>query len=287
MGIRESLDQLDEKDLNLKNFTIQEDEPEQELEFDVEKEISERDWREMKKELEWYRKSKNWYRFATLAMCMSNLKPDKKAELHIDDSWQEMLDELEIDGTIMYRGLASSMAILRPEKREELVFDEMWQIEKKEMKTKKMETMVNSIKAEDPIDFIYSAYNLLVIQPQKKEELELDDKVWQKMKIVLNEKRNIFLGSFIELAMRTFVFWPDRKNELNIDHEAWKEMKNELKKRRNVLDKTLLGFAELAMSMYILSADRVKITDQGLELEMPEKESHQQKIPPRPERRQN
>ncbi len=105
---------------------------------------------------------------------------------------------------------------------------------------------------------------------------------WQGMLDLLDQDRR---GSswwfFSTLAMNMFIIAPERKAELNIDDTAWQGMLGRLNKDRRESDWEF--FSELAMSMTILSADEIRISNQGgLELVQRPSAEADPAVPPRP-----
>ena len=112
-------------------------------------------------------------------------------------------------------------------------------------------------------------------------ETEISDTDWEGMKAKLKEFRKQSWWNFANLAMRMSILRPDQKSELQIDDQAWQGMKAALEESHK---QNWQSFADLAMFMSILSAEKVQITDQGIELEMRKPDFKQEKSK-RPERR--
>ena len=96
MGIREYFEKakLSDEDTKLQEFSLHEVEK-QETKFNPDEEILQKDWQEIRKQLTRDR-NRNWLNFASMAMSIKILAPDKFLELSIDNNdWQKMKKELE------------------------------------------------------------------------------------------------------------------------------------------------------------------------------------------------
>ena len=81
--------------MNVKDLTLKEPEKLSPLLFDPEKEITAKDWQKMKDKLASYRQINAWGNFATQAMAVKILCPEKAGELNLDlAAWQGMKDRL-------------------------------------------------------------------------------------------------------------------------------------------------------------------------------------------------
>ena len=128
-------------------------------------------------------------------------------------------------------------------------------------------------------NFAYQAMSLKILFPDRVSELDLDDSALQGMKDALESDRQAI--DWWDQAMRLKILFPDKTAELGLD-SAWQGMKDQLVSYRQ--RNNWYGFADQAMSLNILAADEVKVTDQGLELIM-RKEDFKQTKKPRPERK--
>ena len=276
MGIRKHFEKKPNEDLKLQDLTL-EQEKTPELKFDPETEITEADWQGMKQVLEVKRRNRKIWSFTFLTMVMKILRPVKFDELNIDDqAWRGMKENLETNRNYDWRTFnsqAANMKILQPERFSELgINDQSWQ------------NMKEALEAlQDYNYFAVQAVDMKILQPNKFSELSIDDKVWQKMKAQLEIDRNEGnWGRFTELAKSMKILQPKRFSELRISNQSWREMRKELELERK---NNWWNFAHQAMDMKILAADKVKVTDQGLEITMPPPESFKSEKKPRPERK--
>ena len=129
--------------------------------------------------------------------------------------------------------------------------------------------------------FAMRAMSMKILKPDKAAELNIDDLAWQGMKQRLEVFREKdWRQDFIRQAMYMRIICPDKFAELNIDDADWQGMKK-------VLEKSYRGrnWPFYAMCLKILAADKVGVTDQGLEITMRPPESFKSEKKPRPERK--
>ncbi len=131
-------------------------------------------------------------------------------------------------------------------------------------------------------DFTRLAMQMLILAPERKAELKIDDTAWQGMLDQLNQyRREPNWGNFPYLAMEMAILAPERKAELKIDDTAWQGMLDKLNQYRR--ESNWGNFARIAMPMAVLSADEVRITDPGkLELVQDPPAEADPALPPRP-----
>ena len=208
---------------------------------------------------------------------------------------------------------------LEQEESEKLKFDPETEISKTDWQGMKNE-LGSYHQNKNWLGFAYQAMHLKILFPDKTADLDLDS-AWQGMKGILeSDRRNNNWWGFTKQAMRLKVLFPERVSELNLDVIAWQKMKDRLEKALNpsyqatylkilfpnkmsdlnlnpVWQKTETAleecredndwsnFANLAMNLKILAADKVETTDQGLEITMLPPESFKSPKKPRPERK--
>ncbi len=125
--------------------------------------------------------------------------------------------------------------------------------------------------------------SLKILFPDKASELNLDS-AWQGMKDQLESSRqDNDWGAFAYQAIHLKILFPNRKAELDLNDSAWQGMKQNLESNRRF--NNWWHFANQAMRLKILAADKVEITDQGLEITMLPPESFKSEKKPRPERK--
>ncbi len=198
MGIRKHFEKKPpDEDLKLQDLALEQGESRPELKFDPGTAISETDWQNTKNELESFRHENRWWVFATRAMCLKILFPDKTAELDLDPAWQGMKDALEsyrqADNWWNFANQAMQLKILFPDKTAELDLNDLaWQ----GMKNKLEYYRQGSWHA-----FADQAMNLKILFPDRTAELDLNDSAWQGMKEELeSDRRNNNWGDFTSQA---------------------------------------------------------------------------------------
>ncbi len=290
MGIRKHFEKKPpDENLKLQDLTLEQGETKPELKFDPETEVTESDWQALEHQLEKYRARGSFWGFVEQAMLLKIIRPDKTVRLNIDDRlWQEerrnlklQLEALQRDGnyallwTFVER--AMHMKILQPDKAADLsINDHVWRQIEGALKFEQ--------EASNSLAFNKYATDIKILQSDKFTKSKIiDDQVWQRMRKELEEQRkNNNWWRFALDAMRMKILQPDKFAEVDIDDVAWQGMRRifeaEWKNDR-------WGFLQQAMCMKILAADKVEVTDQGLEITMLPPESFKSEKKPRPERK--
>ena len=293
MGIRKHFEKKGEGDLKLSDLSLEQEETEK-LKFDSETEITESDWQKMKQELEEYRENNGWHGFLNIGSCLKILCPDKLDELNINDQERQKIKQLlekfrkvgledkprgpfyRKDDWRNFAFFASCAKIIQPDKFDKLDIDDQdWQ---------KMKHALEDYKKSAWSDFIHLATSMKILQPDKFDELNINDQDWQKMKQELEECReNNRWGGFAWLAMHLRILQPNKFADVRISKQAWWEMRQELEKYWKVNNWS--SFSQQAKYMKIMTADEVKVTDQGLKITMLPPGSFKTPKKPRPERK--
>ena len=124
MGIREYFKERTEEEVKFQDFRFQELDQSSNIKFDVETEITEKDWKEQIGKLEEYRKNKSWWDFAYLAMRIKIIQREKIADLKIEQAWSGMMKKLaeyqKNESWWNFAQIAMRMKILQPKKAAEL-----------------------------------------------------------------------------------------------------------------------------------------------------------------------
>ncbi len=218
--------------INIYNLTTERPGREPEVFFNVERDITDKDWELMKARLEHYRNANNWLDFSFQAMEMKILDPS--IDLNIG--------EPEIEGMKVdlehYRG-------------------NYW------------------------LDFSLQAMRMKILDPSI--DLNIGEPEIEGMKAKLEEYRNINnWRAFSFQAMRMKIL--DSSIDLNIGKPEIEGMKVQLEECRN--PNNWSNFSTQAMGMKILVAEKVEITEKGLEITMPKKKKPlRSETPPMPEQR--
>ena len=244
--------------VNIHELTIDEPEKQSELPFDPERDITEEDWQGMEKKLEEYRQPTKWNCFAEQAMAMKILDPAK--DLKLDQAaWQGMIDslkssELKLNFIGEFSTQAMQMKILDP--TYDLNLDQAaWQ---------KMRNWLEKFRQADWREFTSQAMAMKILDPTM--DLKLDQAAWQGMRDDLEEcRQDDYFSSFYYQAMRMKIL--DPKIDLNLNQGIWQKMIDELQESKQI--NSAYSFSIRAMQMKILAAEKVEVTDKGLEITMP------------------
>lgn len=129
--------------------------------------------------------------------------------------------------------------------------------------------------------------DLTLENPEKKgfefdPEEGISDDDWMEMKQAFETLKEGDWEAVTDQAICLKIIFPNRVSELNLDEEASQGIKQKLKTERG---RDWWNFSGIAMRLKILAAKEVRITDNGLELVMPEKKGFQKEEKPRPERK--
>lgn len=262
--------------VNIKDLTIEEPEKSQELTFDPEKEITKEDWKMMKKELDKERELGNWARFLSVVRCMKILNPNY--DFIIDkDTREGIYKELESyrkkSEWVIVTEMAMNMKMLDPTVT--LNLDEFTQ-ERMQKDAFKEHNKVWT-------DYIDQLMALKVFD--QKLEVHLGTEGLEKMDLNLNvSKAKEQWEEFAELAAAEKVI--NMSLNVEVSPTEWQNMKNILEnyreKHREKGEFYEKAFTNMASWMKILAAEKVEVTNDGLEITMPKKVKSEPKSEPLP-----
>jgi hypothetical protein len=246
---------------------LEEPAPEAELPFDVERDITPEDWKRIEPFLAESREKGEWGFFAWRASAMKLLFPKRVEELGLDnEAWAGTKKQLEqyrysddMTGRSVFYHLAANMKVLFPERTDELKLDEeTWENMRSDLRSNLEKPLTWSLE-------YHHLYYMALLFPEKMNEL-LNDKV-----------RNVAVESFKEDLKRGLVLMVERgaqlrvilgeltSQQLGFGPEEWREMTDSLEDSR--IGKPV-SFLFDATHMKILAAEKVEVTDKGLEINM-------------------
>ena len=277
MGIKKRLEQKPEGPGRLDEVVVEEpNEKKKGIIFDVETEIGEEGWEKIKA---FYDSKRDKGRLSILAERLKIIFPDKIDRLDLDGIW-EKLKALYGDNESLVINISSAttIKILFPERVSELDLESKWLAFKEDFKGSSINKVGLGI-------YIKQASELKILFPNHIDELDLESK-WEDIKEgyekLKQEKRWLLVSN--QLARFKMLF-PEKMEELNWQENLGQMINNF---RFDFGDNEGLKNANLAILMArnlkIIAAKEIKITDQGMELVMPEKEEFEDKVPDRPER---
>ena len=204
---------------------------------------------------------------------MKLLFPEKVASMGLDKTfwWKDATRSLKITrqsnahraNPFFNADLAMRLKILFPERTAELDIDEdAWQ--------KINKSLASLRKWKDWRNFFQEAVNAKVLFPGKAAELNLDDQAWQEMTKGIERCRQLNdYRSVAEYAKYAKILFPEKGAELELNKEDWQKINQLLVRYREEKDgDDYREFTFLASMMKLLAAQKVEITDQGIECTM-------------------
>lgn len=303
MGIRESLKQQPDE-LNFKDFTMPEDELKQKLKFDVEKDIYPKEKEFLSKLSKNELSATNLMAFkivfesipenlntnleTELTKILNNYRPSNPGDTSLSGNTTtttEAVFEREI-----FLEYIAPLKLNYPnfdfikffQDQEDGILEELANFSD-------LEIILGRANCEDYVKYI-ALLKILLPSVKLPESAKVLPTIRESLRELRDENR---WDLFIKLAGYASLAFSDGFETINVSEKDWKNMINEFKKwswQKKANFATQLWpsfniFLEDAMLLKILAAKEVRITDQGLELIMPEKQDYKSKIPPRPERR--
>ena len=280
MGIRKHFEQqknaedfkLDEIHLDTDNQT--------DYKLDVEKEISEEERQEILRQAERCKQSHDITSFLAYASSYKLLYGNIE-ELDLgDETWREIkplvLKYIDNDISIPEAcfSILKRLYSIFPEHRNEIQIDAT-------LSARAKEELEKFRKANDWFSYLSLATDMCIIDQQFRDELETDEDLWSKIN---SELRTMEINwKFIKMVADLRLLFPDRKKPLSRDQ--WEKMRAVAKEKKALNSAASLLEKIISLSrVKIIAADKIKITDQGIELIMDESDFKQQK-PKRPERK--
>ncbi|NQV12911.1 MAG: hypothetical protein HQ530_01265 [Parcubacteria group bacterium] len=282
MGVREQLGERPDE-MRLQDLTLEIPKPKNEEGFDLNKNITEDNVEGLKRELATLRGLGHWGNYTRGVAEFKNLFPECIGEIDFDE--KEILDGIKGElekyrsdhsgrGWSFFIRSVYAFKMLFPDKINELdLSSEDWQ----RMRGRTLHQHRDKSH--------HLAMQMRVTSPVDAKDPYSGDLTAEEVKEVLDSKKeNEEWQDYIKEAVCFRVLFPKKFNELQFDNEIWSEMRNVFYKQQksNIMSATFRS----AFFLKVLAAKEVKITDQGLELIMSEKESFQQTTPPRPERKE-
>ena len=255
--------------INIHELTIEEPEKQTELPFDVERDVSKEDWERMWQSLENSRKYDNQIDFSTTAMCFKILDP--KVDLNLNEADLDgMRSNLEMfrnkipsDWQNFYKQ-AAELKIIDP--KIDIKLDKArWdgEMPRDAIAKSLLESSEHNINWHG---FATCSMRIKIIDPGM--DLNLDESIWNEMHQELEGYRshNNWKG-FARQATEMKIL--DPKIELNLDRGAWEGMHQKLEMCRSF--KFVRDFMQQVKNMKILAAEKLEVTENGLELTMSKK----------------
>ena len=236
--------------------------------YDVEKEITDDDWKGMKDGLKEFKRRGRWDYFFLQAMRMKILNP--KVDLEIDDEALENMAKAtkelkEYKYWNPFFSHAMRIKILNPEQDLE-IDDDARQAMKNELARLKEQGRWDA--------FAYQAMNVKIVDPSFA--LDLNEPALSGMKDEMKKhmEKGLLGGyyyhdGFFHQAAKLKVL--DSSQDVGMSKDAWEWMRlglNDSRRYGHKIHGDWLPFSEHAMEAKILAAKKVEVTEKGLEIKM-------------------
>ncbi|KKP33210.1 MAG: hypothetical protein A2360_04845 [Candidatus Staskawiczbacteria bacterium RIFOXYB1_FULL_32_11] len=265
--------------LNIHELAIEEPEKKSEVFFDFEKEITEEDWGEMEKNMQRLLDDANYNNVPWVAMNMKIIRPDYEPKF----DWRVM-QKITADINIQrelgewrdFFSLAMEMKFVDPNYNSSIAFPELLGIKRELEKCKNKQNWDN---------FSAIAMQIKIIDPINCSDfLGLDSNVWDSMfRSLKNYKDNNMWNEFVNQATHMKVI--DPKIDLDISESDWDNIRKKINFERNL--GRGISFSNLVARVKILAAEKLEVTDKGLEITMPKQSvGLQRETPAIPEQKQ-
>lgn len=252
------------------------------LEFNVEEYVGDREWEILSTLAREYLAEDSLYQVkgVRLAAKMKFIDPKRFAAL---ESGMHSLIETNVHKHILSSDFNSSswcietLSVLYPEKLKEWLSPKrLGVIEERFSRYRRTKNWTSF--AEE------GSYMKLANQPLWP--MTISEYVWSEMKKTLKELHyEKKIGSFLSMATSMKVLEPYRVDELGITPEILDNLLSTLKRSQKDLEKSDGEvFASYVEWMVILAAEKVEMTDHGIEVTMPKRNEHRENITKRPVR---
>ncbi|NQV13475.1 MAG: hypothetical protein HQ530_04220 [Parcubacteria group bacterium] len=290
MGVREQLEGQPDDEIRLQDLSLEMPEAKTEFSFDPEKEISEEEWVNMKRKFELHCSMTHTASTVDFAAATASdlfyVLPNRKDELHLEERREAMIEAskkyVNVDNKNWFNEawLLSNLVNLFPDHKEEILGERYWENIKNEM-DKSAEIAKDRPQVWSNVAKL--ATQLSILYPDRREELQLENLQDTMLRLYKSNCAGNWKEA-LEMAEYYCTLFPDHKADLNLEQKMprMKELYKLAVEKNSWLQAT-----STAYSLTVLSAEKVEITDRGLQLTMPvKKESFQQATPPRPERKE-
>ncbi len=256
-----------EQYINIKDLILDQPRSESDLPFDPKKEISEEDIARLELKIKTYQQGRSWWKAAEMLVSMQMLFSERNQEAFL--SAEQMAGQ-----TRLYERLTKIGAyytLIAPAADFKLLFpDQFGSLNVTSMEADAMYRSLGGYYSnKEWSNYASLATSLLILFPDLKAKLRLDDNLWRGVNEDLEHNLDAEPYFYAEKCKNLKILYPDKG--LAIPPEAWDRMEQRLQLYRDSTDpEALRYFANLASWMKILTTKEVKITDRGLELVMPE-----------------
>lgn len=263
--------------INIHELTIEDPEAQSELPFDPERDISAEDWAGMQDWLKTHCDDDN--ALMVHAVAMEIVFPGRTNDADVAKRiWKYGIERLKNDkkdggAWSDFCTCAYDMKILFPDKSREFGLDEeAWQGVKHELNECRKYKLWES--------FFKRAEAIKALFPEKVDEICLDE---EALNGIVEVTRKLDVNDIVGVAYKAMhikMVSPESMGKIAFSQKDWQGLFDWLEKQRSV--KIWFSFASQAAAMKILAAEEVKLTGNGLEINM-RKPKLDSGVPPVPE----
>ena len=253
--------------------------------FDAEREITPSDWRTLKENLESeILKDSNdndqLMTYAEDATTLALLFPQKRHELHIPPDIGVRLQSVLHGNTDYHVELLVSSMLLRVLAPE--LIDKMLEGNTQSILNK----LDTHARGGHWVSYFTDASNLAMLSPKAVRPWSADQQAssggeWEKLVELLHEATDE--GDIMRRVLVVRILFPDRGADIRLDAKTLRFFRTQLDQYRR--KKRWDDFAACAVALKIATAERIDITERGLDITMPPKIPLTATIPPLPEQR--
>lgn len=254
---------LETDTINIKNLIVEEP-TNTPIELDLEKMLQEEDWEDIKERFEQTIVT-NRERLGTIfrniyfAAELKLIAPQRLSILNVDqylEMAQEELRSLNFPNSILAFYFASEAKQLYGKDKLDINISET----DKDKWRHEIEDHKGTING-----YINSILTFRILQPQESVESYVSEDGWKKIKTAIESKEgSAFLHNIAFFSVVARLLYPNRFSELNINQGDLRSIYENILQAKERKNWDL--FAELAWCLKILTADDVRVTDDGIKL---------------------
>lgn len=245
------------------------------INFDMNKEVGEKEWEGMKDALESFGERKKFHEFATLAERMFEIDPERFRGSSLAKYWshaQSWLRDQDLGGAPLIH-VVSAMKVCA--KIDPASIENLGDIWNRYVHL----AWVDLSRGECEMVLKYKKNLSIVDQGRAGNVLVLDESYHLpalERYATLDSKKRLIMANNLRLIL------PEALHLIDLEKEwsGWQDLLHREKKNRSDWKE----FAEIASAMNVLAAKEAHITDQGLEIVPATKMVHKEITPPRPKR---
>lgn len=295
MGIRESLEgRVEENELRLQNLELEKvEEKEEQIGFDEERDISERDWKRIYEILDKFRTDKKWENFFSYSasVCLGSAKREEFDFVFSQEELKEINDFFDLakkEEKWFFKEVAIFFKLVFPKWYESFGFSQKVDNSVFELLKKNFEEESQKGLSRDALGPLVLIKYLF---PEKYNEVKGDvnlSEVCEKKarELLLNKDYNEAI-SFL-LGMKVFSDTQEFPMDLFVKKDFWEWENRDFEKSKRELHKETrryYGFFDRLFERKMISLNKLVMTENGLEFVPMKKESYKKEIKKRPERR--